>query len=168
MDASGWRGHGHHLDPNYNGVVLRPRKHSTSPLQSRLETPILALEPVMEPLQGASSRLGSPLSHLSSLDDEDLGCLLDRLGDQRFLAKSRGLAIEMENQGPEQALYAGLMECMGYGDNRKPFRELANKVTIEAIAPLAKEPAKTRLLAIQALLLSASGLLDSAGSDDRR
>ena len=32
--------------------------------------------------------------------------------DQRFLAKSRGLAIEMENQGPEQALHAGLMECM--------------------------------------------------------
>ena len=63
---------------------------------------------------------------------------------------------------PDQALYAALMEALGYASNRKPFRELSERVPMASLATLVREPGKTRLLAIKAMLLGAAGLLSHA------
>ena len=172
LEAPGWRHHGHHLDPRYNGVVLHvvlwPRGEVTSIQEANLEAPILALEPFLDSLNGGANSKGDVISLLTSLDEKALGGLLDRAGDERFLAKSSGMKMEMEAQRADEVLYQGLMEALGYADNRRPFRDLARRAPMQRLTSLIREPPHTRLLAIQALLLGVSGLLtrlDSGGPE---
>ena len=163
VDASNWRGHGHQNDPNYNGVILhvvfRPRGRTTSPQQSKMDAPIVSvghLAPLMEREQEDTPEL-QDLAVPSR--QEDLGRLLDEAGDQRFLGRSRGFVLDMEEVGPEQALYRALMDALGYASNRKPFRELAQRLPIAGLLSLRDEPPTTRYLALKALLLHGAGLL---------
>lgn len=54
---------------------------------------------------------------------------LGQAGDQRFMARSSGYEYEMRGAGPDQALYAGVLECLGYPRNRGAFRKLARRMT---------------------------------------
>ena len=51
------------------------------------------------------------------------------------------------------------MDGLGYASNRKPFRELADRVPVALLMDLRGEPASTRLMAITAMLLRGAGLL---------
>ena len=176
VEASSWYGHRHHVDPNYNGVVLHVVLHSKgmrySQQQSKAMVPVASLGPVADllgqvvppPASGTPSY--PPLRDLLSwkrgsggVEKGDLGELLDRRGDQRFIAMSRSFALQLGASEAEQVLYTALLEALGYGENRKPFRELAQKVPIGMLRALKEEPSSTRMLAIQALLVSGSGLL---------
>ncbi len=171
LDAPDWRNHGHHRDPRYNGVVLHvvlwPRGQVTSPQEANLQAPILALAPLLDALGSTSNSRPGTLSALASLDEKGLGWVLDRAGDERFLAKSNGLAMEMEGRWNEGVLYQGLMESLGYADNRRPFLELAKRAPLELVMSLAKGPPGTRFLATQALLLGVAGLLPYLGSEEQ-
>ena len=161
--APGWYTHGHHSDPNYNGVVLHvvfsPKgQHSTSQ-QSGAQAPVVALEAVAHNLDTNTDSTPT-LSSLEALrHSTDIASALDAAGDARFLAKSHGFTLEIEEFGSEQTLYAGIMESLGYASNREPFRILAQHVLYETLAILRNEPPTTRLLALKAMLLGASGLM---------
>ena len=164
LDASDWNSHRHHLDPNYNGVILHvalsPRAVESSPQQSRTRAPVVSLEPVMEELTRAKRPAVTVVDRLKGLGQTGLEGLLDHAGDQRFYARSRGFAMGLDSGDPDEALYGALMEGLGYASNRKPFRELSRIVTFESLRALRHEPGSTRLPAVKATLVRAAGLLD--------
>ena len=168
VSAGGWRAHGHHVDSNYNGVVLHvvlaPSGRTTTTLESRAEAPVAAIGIVpqneeKEPRPDTDAE--PPLSTLYKIHEK-----LDRAGDERFRAKADGYAMELASGDAEQALYAGIMEALGYSANRRPFAALAASVPIARLRDVRDEPGETRLLAIRAMLVSASGLMSSASPED--
>ena len=165
--APGWYSHGHDTDSNYNGVVLHvvfsPKGHTDTAQQSLMKAPVVSLESVTKNLEAANPTQTPPLVTLETLrGSRDIGSVLDAAGDARFLARSQGYSLEMSESGPDETLYRGIMEALGYATNRKPFRAIASKVPYESLSRLRDEPPSTRLLAIKASLLGASGLLDLA------
>ena len=154
-----WDHHGHGRDPNYNGVVLHaalesePNSPDATRLQSGRYAPVVTLEDLFEPvppdLAGANPGAGSPLwellaqrGHLKPEALEGLAPLLDRAGDQRFLAKSAyfqtALAQTALNEEDlarvfpdqilsDQVLYETLMEALGYRSNQQAFLKLATR-----------------------------------------
>ena len=162
VTEGGWGAHGHDVDANYNGVVLHvvlaPTGRTRTTLESRAEAPVAAIGAVRhevnttaEPRHGVNG--GIPASAISRK--------IDRAGDDRFRAKADGFALEIAAGDPEQVLYAGIMEALGYSANRRPFLALADHVPISRLYALRKEPGETRLQAIRATLISASGLMPS-------
>ena len=162
LRAGDWRSHGHHRDPNYNSVVLHvalePGATLTSPQRSGTHVPVLSLAPLWSSLASLEEGQKAPPPV------EEVGRLLDRAGDLRFYARSRGFRLELGWLEPEEALYRSLMEALGYANNRKPFRELAQRVPMRVLSRLSEEPGGTRVQAVRALLLKASGLSPSGAS----
>jgi hypothetical protein len=163
LRAPAWYGHRHHTDPNYNGVILHvvltTRGKAVSAQQSGMEAPIVSIGPVARQLAGEEEATRHETLAIASDDAINIGGMLDRAGDARFLARSRGFALEMERDSPDQVTYRSLMEALGYASNRKPFKELAGRVPFSSLAALRYEPDSTRLLAVKAALLGASGLM---------
>ncbi len=164
LDSSGWRQHGHHVDRNYNGVVLHvvlhPKGAVVTGQQSKGAVPVASIAPLADELEHARSPETPPTS------SAEMAETLDRAGDQRFLSKSRGFQQELRRIDREQVLYEGLMEALGYATNRKGFRELARLATWPTLALLRTEPSGTRIAAVKAILLKASGLLHLAVDED--
>ena len=163
LNAPDWHSHHHDTDPNYNGVilhvVLRPKHRTTSMQQSGISVPVASLASYVPHLERMEITPGYSLPHLQAMDEQSLWHLLDRAGEKRFLAKSRGFALELERDDADQVLYRAIMEALGYASNRKPFRELAERVPVSSLMRLRGEPAATRLFALKAALIGASGLL---------
>lgn len=159
VTEGGWNAHGHHIDSNYNGVVLHvvlaPSGRTMTTLESRAEAPVAAIGTVprkeeREPEPGRQEDARVPASAIEEK--------LDRAGDERFLAKADGYRMELEAGDAEQVLYAGIMEALGYSANRRPFAALAARVPMSRLRALRAEPGARRLLTIHAMLASASGL----------
>ena len=170
--AGDWYAHRHHLDPNYNGVVLhvvlRRTVHGSSRQASGTEAPVVEFKPVeLKPDAAGTVEGGSRAD--SMRDPERVGAELDRLGDRRFLARSRGFVMAMKaDADPDQLVYEGVMDALGYATNRKPFTRLARLVTYRALQHLRAEPARTRAASVEAVLLWAAGLLDEAAPEARK
>ncbi|MDA1227195.1 MAG: DUF2851 family protein [Chloroflexi bacterium] len=169
LNAPDWYGHGHHADPNYNGVVLHvvlsAKGHSTTSQHSKMRVPIASLQDHLDRLDILDA--AEPLKHEqgSALETADLEARLDLAGDERFLARCRGFALELNEGTADQVIYRSLMEALGYASNRKPFRQLADVVPFSALAMLGDEPTSIRALALHAMLLSASGLISLIQAD---
>ena len=172
LRAPDWYSHTHHADTNYNGVVLhvvlRPKPGSDTRSRSGDSIPVVGLEAQAESLETASDT-PPPLPPLSEAEtSEELAELLAAAGDERFLLRSAAFALRLENGDPDQVLYAALMESLGYSANRRPFRTLATRVPFAALARLRSEPASSRMLALEAALVGASGLLSRLEPRDHR
>lgn len=72
------------------------------------------------------------------------------------------------DEDPDQIVYEGVMEGLGYATNRKPFIRLARMVTYRALQHLRTEPPRTRAVGIEAVLMWAAGLLDQAAPEARK
>lgn len=171
LRAPDWYGHSHHADPNYNGVVLhvvlRPKPGSDTRSRAGDSIPVVGLEAQAESLETAADAPPS-LPQLSEAETpEELSRLLDAAGDERFLLRSAAFGLEFETNDPDQVLYAALMESLGYSANRRPVRKLAARVPFAALARLRSEPVSSRLLALEAALVGASGLLPRLEPDHR-
>lgn len=171
--SSGWRGHGHHLDPAYNGVVLHvvlwDDGASNVQLQNGGTVPTLALHPYLsltldeaqrraslplspgEPCRGAGERLGSMA----------LGRILDETGRERFRAKASRFREGLKGGQASETLYQGLMAALGYARNREPFVELACRLPLAAVEGYARAAGPEAALALEALFLGSAGLLPS-------
>ena len=169
VTEGGWSAHGHHVDRNYNGVVLHvvlaPNSSgkTTTKLESRAEAPVAAI--------GVSSGQDELEAGQSTQPDGDVSPStihkkLDRAGDDRFRSKADGFAMDIEAGEAEEVLYAGIMEALGYSANRRPFAELAARVPMACLRTLRDQPPGTRSLAVRAMLVSAAGLMDSIDPGD--
>lgn len=166
-----WDAHGHRNDPRYNGVVLHVVARPDEPystLHSGTRVPVLSLEPLLDdrmPSPGEGRDLWPLLKahgYVPPKDATEMGILLDRAGDSRFLEKSAAFLAFVREEDPEQVLYAVLMEALGYSQNCEPFLELAYRVPYCRLKKVGLEsPPEERLGRIRELLLSEAGFLTS-------
>ena len=151
-----WESHGHDADPNYNGVVLHAVLGAESPttvLQSGRQAPVVSMAALLDggdsPEAGLNPGLWKVLGRRGYQQPdsvEGMSALLDRAGDDRFLARSAVCLSFLQEQGPDQALYEGLMEGLGYRFNQQPFLKLAMRA-----------PYATLVRAVLAVSLTVSG-----------
>ena len=171
LSAPDWYAHHHDLDPNYNGVVVHVVLYSKGRVattqRSGVQAPVVSLSTHLEGLSVPAASPSRNLAGLAAMDGDSLGMALDRAGHERFIAKAQGFVVELDREAPEEVLYAAIMEALGYASNRRAFRRLARLVPMRLLSGLRSEPGSTRPLAINALLMGASGLDSASGSDDR-
>ena len=168
-----WQGHGHGGDPRYNGVILHAALEldaSSTRLQSGQWVPVVSLAPLL-----SSPELEDPPASLPSADiwavlrgrgfpppetAQEMGGLLDRAGDDRFHSKSAWFGSLLREQDQEQTLYEGILEGLGYHQNRQPFLKLAGRAPYARLAQAALdlEPER-RAQAFQDWLTFRSGLV---------
>ena len=169
-----WDAHGHGSDPRYNGVVLhvvadldREGKPLTR-LRSGQQAPVLSLMPLLEDQPSPESppdmwSVLGPQGYHSPSSAEELGELLDRAGEARFLDRSRAFDALLEVEDPDQVLYSALMEALGYSQNGEPFRELAYRVPYSRLSRLvAASPPDDGRRAVEVALLKAAGFLPAS------
>lgn len=163
--SSDFRRHGHHQDPAYDGVALHVVFHHDEDGDTQLAcgrlVPVVALadwaegrareirewleRPALweEPCRSAASRLGA----------EACGAALDRLGDIRFRARTAVFRRRMREAGPDQAIWEGVLEALGYGGERELMRRLAQRTPWKQVAAAqGGTPAGRRAAAVEALL----------------
>ncbi len=162
--APDWYGHGHHLDPGYNGVVLHvvllPRGRRNTRHRSGTTAPVASIGPLAMKLERAGREVGPPPSVVDQLDDDALAEALDSGGDARLAAKATGMRLELRETPPDEVAHRAIMEALGYASNRRPFRELGMMVPFAVAVGLRHEPDTTRLAALRALLIGTAGFLD--------
>ena len=96
-----------------------------------------------------------------------MGELLDRAGDHRFLLKSAGFQTFLKEQEPDQTLYEGILEGLGYRNNQQPFLKLAARASYAALQRAARRvPVEDRVPALESWLVILSGLSPAAGSQE--
>ena len=163
LNAPDWYAHRHHRDVNYNSVilhvVLHPKNIAKTALPSGMNAPVVALRQPPHRAEGRPASHPMPALPAWPTGESNLGETLDRAGDERFVGRSQGFAMELERADADEVLYAGIFEALGYSSNRAPFRELAKRVPFTSLRWLQDEPRRTRALAIKAALVGGSGLL---------
>lgn len=166
-----WQGHGHGQDPAYNGVAVHAALElDTAPattLHSGGRPLVVSLAPLLEgadaPAASAQEGLWALLAqrgYPQPATAEEASLLLDRAGDARFLGKSGRFQGFLREQSPEQTLYEGMLEALGYHQNQQPFLKLAGRAPYQALARATQAiPPAGRAQAMEAWLLKLSGLL---------
>ena len=161
--ASAWRAHGHASDPAYHHVMLHVVWEDDGligggPLRT------LALSPYFPdgmPEQYAAQQLPSfqPCSDLHTKSDAmTVGMLFATLGERRVRKKAAQMLAAIEQIGPEQALYAALLDALGYSQNREPFRRLSAGLPWPVVEAILSGKANAAPRG-EALFLGAAGLL---------
>ncbi len=176
-------------------VVLEdnPVQTGVSQTNAGLTLPVVALLPLYNT---ANEKLAATLdwakksgTRLGSLSESEGPCCdrvaerltdltalltrLDELGDRRFeerVNRFEIVAAADEDRTPDgavQALWAGLLEALGYSQNKVPFKRLAALLPLAGLveqereARFRRENAGERLLNLEAWLLGGAGLLPS-------
>ena len=165
--SSGFPAHGHDQDAHYNGlilhVVLADDLGQQTRLQSGHQVPVLVLDKPTFPA-GPVPLFPFPCRDCQEQQGWDkVAAVLDKAGEERFLARAAWLREELALLSPEEVLYQHLMEALGYSRNKGPFLELARR------APFAKLKSWVdgrregeRAILLEALLLEAAGLVPAS------
>ena len=169
-EPRGWREHGHHLDPRYNGVVLhvvaRPGSDGQTRREDGKEVPVVGLIQQGREAESAGTGVstGMPLlRRWRALPTDRLCELLDHAGRERFLEKSARFHTLLRSEGGEQVLYSRTLEALGYSRNRTPFLELAKRLPWPVLQRVCRGiPLDQRVSKVEGLLLEAAGLRGGA------
>ena len=107
--ARDWYSHNHHADANYNSVVLHVvingGSDRTTFQQPEMISPGAKFPDIALLESGGPPHLS--FDCISGLGIEDIGNMLDTLGDKRFSARSHGFELELSaSENPDQVLYA--------------------------------------------------------------
>ena len=146
-----WQAHGHHRDPNYNGVALHVALESggePSRTDSGGAPPVVNLTALLTDApagdddgEDARARLWQILEqhgYRRPERAEEMAALLNRAGDERFLSHSARFQMLMSAQPSEQTLWESICEALGYRHNRHPFLMLATVAPIAALTAAAR------------------------------
>ena len=167
--ASDFRLHGHHLDPAYDGLALHlvfwDDRGEDTLLAGGGRAPVVALGAWVEEraadIRGWLRRRGSwsePCrSAVARMGAEAVAATLDRLGDMRFRQKAAAFRRRLATESGDEVLWQGLLEALGYGGEREPWRELGRRLPWVAVARrLARETARRRPDTARRLLMGAA------------
>ncbi len=152
-----WRSHGHHRDPNYNGVVLHVALETDpepSPTIGGGAPPVVNLADLLTQTQGddpGGERVRTLLWRILAQHGyrrpdraEQMAALLNRAGDERFLAHSRRFRTLMSAQSAEQTLWETICDALGYRHNRHPFLKLATAAPYAILSSAALRSGETQ------------------------
>lgn len=171
LDEKDWRSHGHGTDPRYNGVVLHAvveGENGTTTLQNGNQVPVITLAGMLNGGRGESSpsRLWELLSvHGYACPDTpgELVETLRRAGDAWFDGAAGGFRILLDaGEEPEETLYSGILEALGYSQNRQGFLDLARLVPYKRLkTSVVKGEGDDDASPIAQALLKVAGLQDA-------
>jgi len=176
--ASGFRRHGHHRDHAYDNVILHvvfwDDDGENTCLASGRRVPVVALGPWVarraeelqawlshpplwqEPCCSANQRLGV----------EAVAAILDEAGDRRFQEKVATFAAALAEEDAEEILYRGILEALGYSQNREPFCLLARALPWRQLrACIRAHPPQERVQTAETILLGRAGFLGPLAGD---
>ncbi len=169
-----WWTHGHHRDPNYNGVALHVALSSEgepSRTNGGATPPLVDLNPLLAATDADDGHEHETRRALWTIlagrgyrrpeSADQMAALLNRAGDERFLSRSRWLQMLMARQPPEQTLWESICEALGYRHNQHPFLMLATAAPIDRLTEAARQlPAEQRELVVAGWLLRLAGFED--------
>ncbi len=196
LRTADWRLHGHHQDPRYNNVILQvvlEDSRGDNLTQDHKSIPTLALLPLFQKVgrkladsltiaRESGTRLGSlsesegPCCDRVAERTTDLEALLariDQLGTLRFEERAARFEAacaadpDASEAGAVQELWAGLLEALGYSQNKAPFRKLAEVLPLAQVVMLEREGRQKgenreeRVITLEATFLGTAGLLPS-------
>ena len=152
-----WRAHGHDHDAAYADVVLHVVDEA-EPAAPHLGLPTVVLEAEKDaPVALADAE--APLHDLAGRPEDDLRAALRRAGRVRLREHTLAASAAVARDGIEQALYASILEALGYAENRAPFAELARRLPLERLRAITRsEPEAVRFELVHGLLASCAGL----------
>ena len=169
-----WRSHGHHEDPNYNGVALHVALETAGPdsdTASGRNPPLVSLRGLLDnpSLEDSPEQVRDHLwlllegqGYRRPDNAERMAALLNRAGDERFLGRSRVLQQLMREQSPAQTLWESICEALGYRHNQHAFLQLATNSPIGALENMTRPlPEKDRLAVLTDELLVLAGFTDA-------
>lgn len=176
LRTSGWRAHGHHLDPRYNDVILHVVLLDDGAETRRLDgklVPVLALPEelhrVVEPRSAVDWSLVGGEVCAAPLAREQPALvreLIWRLADARLAAKVARIEARLLGDPPAEVLYQEIWDGLGFSANREPMGLLARRLPLSAIdAALAIVPGSERLAVARGLLFGVAGFLPISPSD---
>jgi hypothetical protein len=169
VKSSDWYSHEHHVDAEYNNVILHVvmwhDSNSATLLKSGKPVPVLCLAKALRHQAYLLPYQQLPCSQiLDRMDRQTLVKLLNTAGEERFKQKAMHFqteilrpALSALSAGEEagQVLFRGMMRALGYTKNTKPFEALADRMPLNSIE------SREGLALKQALLLGTAGLLPS-------
>jgi hypothetical protein len=161
LRASGWRAHGHHVDPAYGQVALHVVAENDTGALTTLHGSGRAIAVLVLPAarQGVFPPPFTPPCVLQVARGRDAGAVLERLGMRRLRMKAARVAPLVRDAGAGQALYALLLETLGGTANREPFAALARRLPLAALLERLDESGAERALAAQAELKGSAAAL---------
>jgi hypothetical protein len=162
LAQSGWHGHGHDRNPNFEKVVLHIVWQGAD---GKSELPVLELKDVLDaPLSELIQWLGTDASKgwpaelsgnccapLRELPAEKLQHLLREAASIRLQRKAQEFQFRARQTGWEQSFWEGIFRALGYKQNVWPMQRIG-----EITAGLQKPES---VLQLQARLLGIGGLL---------
>jgi hypothetical protein len=176
--ASAFRRHGHHRDHAYDKVILHvvfwDDDREDTCLASGQRVPVVALGPwVARRVEELQAWLDRPplwqepcLSANQRLGLEAVAAVLDDAGDRRFEEKADTFAAALAEEDAEEILYRGILETLGYSQNREPFRLLARVLPWRQLRCCIRgRPAQERVLAAESALLGKAGFAGPLAGD---
>ena len=157
-----WTAHGHHRDRAYESVVLHVVGSSAGPPpKATAHLPMLELGPPEPGVQGPGPFAAAgppPLAALARAGPDELLAALRRAGLERFEARVEEASAAIARHGVEQTLYAGLLEVLGYAENRAPFRALSQVLPVTLLrSVITAYPSEAWTRVLGELLRSAAG-----------
>lgn len=168
VKSSEWYTHKHHLNSRYNRVVLHVvlynddfnlrtrlqngKRISTLELLKWIDAPIGDLYDETKQTETDTANFCRVTGNRLNIDS--LKSTFESLGTERFLEKADAIRLLRTRLDFEQILYEGIMEALGYSQNSKPLRELAQRVPFADLDHKSEHE-------IQAILFGVAGLLPS-------
>ena len=168
VKSSEWYAHKHHLNSRYNRVILHVvlygddfnlrtrlqngKRISTLELLKWIDAPIGDLYDETTQAEEDPSNFCRVTGNRLNIDN--LKNVFETLGTERFLEKADAVRLLRTRLNFEQILYEGIMEALGYSQNSKPLRELAQRVPFPVFDYKSEQE-------VQAILFGVAGLLPS-------
>ncbi len=173
--ASDWNAHGHERDPAYNDVVLHvvwqddldeavrrsdgvsvPTLLLANHLPGTIEE--FARSPTLRPLGAIGFDYCAPTA--AKVRPNDVHEVWERAGDDRIRGKTELVAGRLALEPPAQALYALLLDSLGYSRNRDGMRAVSERLPYDHLdARLIGVVSAERFVRAAGLLLGVSGFL---------
>lgn len=162
--SSDFNRHGHSSDHHYDGLILHVvLMHDTEELKLNEKVPVLELGRLLEGLPDIGSRAfnEASLPCVNAVEQMGLKRLvhhLEEAGEARFKIKAGRFLGDICYFGEEETIYQGVMEALGYSQNKEPFLALARSVPSELFRTISGLPSKEMRYHVQRLFLWASFL----------
>lgn len=169
LETRDWAGHGHHLDPAYNSVVLHVvARHDGSPTRrsdGRLVPVVEVSLPDIKHLPLAVldwGRVGGAVcaSRTAKSSPATLREILFTLGDTRLSARSAQIEAALLEVPPAEVLWQSILGGLGFSRNQAPMRQLGEKLPLAALSEaILTRPSERQFHAALGLLLGVAGFL---------